>query len=156
MPKLALSHPESQYGTQSHSQTFLEPAEQLFQHLSLSFHLIAPYFDSAIMSPYSIRPVLTTDLPSIVRIDAATQPNEPIVKIPWVKPEDFFAAGQDRYEWMLRRGDYKGLVACDEEKVVGFLIWRRPKKEGEELKEWVPNLPEGTNLRFLGTYLLGY
>ena len=56
---------------------------------------------------------------------------------------------------MLKRPDYKGVVACNpgEEKVVGFLIWKRPKKEGEELEEWTPKLPEGTNERFLGMFL---
>lgn len=56
---------------------------------------------------------------------------------------------------MLGRPDYKGVVACTpgEEKVVGFLIWRRPKEEGEQLEEWTPKLPEGTNERFLEVFL---
>lgn len=137
----------------AHAYAFLDPV--LF-NLNLLSHQI-PLF---IMSSYTIRPALVTDIPSITRIDSEVNANAPIAKIPWARPEDFIAGLQDRYEWFFRRPDFRGLVACtpsekpeDGEKVVGYLFWKRPKKEGEELKDWEPNMPEGTNLKFLAMYL---
>lgn len=110
------------------------------------------------MFSYAIRPARTTDIPAITRIYIETSSHEPIAKIPWARPEDFLAAVQGNYEWIFRRPDYHSLVAYtpvgeDDEKILGFLIWRRPKKEGEELEEWKPNLADGTNMKFFGGYL---
>ena len=109
----------------------------------------------SLTSPFLIRPAVTSDLPAIVRIDAAANPEAPVVKIPWTSVEDFYTSSTDRYAWMLRRPDHQGVVACTpgEEKVVGFLIWKRPAREGEELHEQESKWPKGTNELFFATYL---
>ena len=94
-----------------------------------------------------LRPAQAEDLPDIAALDISAHPNFPIVTIPFAKASDCQAVFLSRYTYFFHHPEYHYIVATSGEEIVGFLLWGKPNK-GVDFKEWEPQLPDGTNLKF--------
>jgi hypothetical protein len=99
----------------------------------------------------TIRTALGEDFPAMCKMDLASNATHPVYVIPWkaTGPGACEAFIMDRYKYLYhsRNPEYTFLVAVAEDEVIGYLIYQKPPLE-EEPREWKPNLPDGTNMRF--------
>jgi hypothetical protein len=101
------------------------------------------------METLTLRPALASDLPTIAALDLEANPTHLIIAIPFANASDRQKTFLSRCTYQFNHPDYNLIISVSEEKIVGFLVWRKQEK----ILEWKPNLPEGTDLKFFGKFL---
>lgn len=114
------------------------------------------------MPSFTLHPAISADLSSINDVDLAANPDHPLTSpVPWPPGFDFRPLFLDRHQHMFQDPKHRYVVAEDATgTIVGFIAWTIPTAKGgigeveDEYPEWEPNTPEGTNLEFIGSYVV--